>query len=223
MFIGHYAPALIAAAHPRAPRLGTLFVAAQLVDLAFFALALVGVEHFRLTPQATVTNALDLYDMPYTHSLLGTFGFAAGWVVGARVRGAAAATAWLGALVVASHWALDWLVHAPDLTILGYGWRHGLALWNWPMIEMPLELALVALALVFYASRTSARGRAGDAALPVLSLALLAAQLVDWLKPQPTAIVDPPPASAAFLALAVFVALAALAAWVARTRRPLTG
>lgn len=219
MFIGHYAPALIAAVHPRAPRLGALFVAAQLVDLAFFAFVLLGVEHMRLVPQATVTNALDLYDMPYTHSLLGSLGFAAGWVVGARLRGAAAATAWIGALVVASHWALDWLVHAPDLTILGYGWRHGLGLWNWPLIEMPLELALVGLALVFYASHTAARGPGGHASLLVLSLALLIAQLVNWLEPQPTGIVDPPPPSASALALAAFLVLAALAAWVARTRR----
>ena len=38
MFIGHWAPALAAAAiSKREPRLATLFVAAQLVDWAFFA------------------------------------------------------------------------------------------------------------------------------------------------------------------------------------------
>lgn len=218
MFIGHYAPALIVAAHPRAPRLGTLFVAAQLVDFAFFGFALVGLEHFRLTPQATLTNALDLYDMPYTHSLLGTVGFAAGWIVGARVAGERIAAAWLGGLVVASHWLLDWLVHAPDLTLLGAGYRHGLGLWNWPMIEMPLELGLVAVALVLYASRTAARGWAGDASLLVLTLAMLTLQLVDWLQPQPGTIVDPPPPATSLVALAAFVVLAALAAWVAATR-----
>lgn len=219
MFIGHYAPALIAAAHPRAPRLGALFVAAQLVDLAFFSFVLLGVEHMRLTPQATLTNALDLYHMPYTHSLIGSLGFAAGWALGTRLAGGGRATAWIGALVVASHWAPDWLVHAPDLTLLGAGYRHGLGLWNWPTIEMPLELGLVAVALVFYASRTVPRGPAGRISFALLTAALFAAQLVNWREPQPEAIVDPPPAATSLVAIAAFLILAVLAGWTGRTRR----
>lgn len=218
MFIGHYAPALVAAVHPRSPRLGKLFVAAQLVDIAFFSFALLGVERFRLVPQATVTNALDLYFMPYTHSLIGTLAFAAVWALGTRIAGGGHRTAWLGAAVVASHWPLDWLVHAPDLTLLGAGPRHGLALWNWPLVEMPLELGLIALALVLYGSRSHARGWGGTASLLVLALALLIAQLVNWLTPQPEAMIDPPPASTSLLALAAFVLLAAMARWVDATR-----
>jgi len=43
MFIGHFAPALIAATRPKAAGLGTLFVAAQLVDIGFAALLFPGV------------------------------------------------------------------------------------------------------------------------------------------------------------------------------------
>lgn len=218
MFIGHYAPALIAAAYPRAPRLGALFVAAQLVDVGFFALALLGVEHLRLVPQQTVSNALDLYYMPYTHSLLGTLGFAAAWALATRLMGGGHGTAWIGAGVVASHWLLDWLVHAPDLTLAGAGPRYGLGLWNWPLLEMPLELGLVAVALVFFASHTAARDWRGHASILVLSLALLVAQLVNWLDPQPTAIVDPVPASLPITALMTFAVLAALAHWTTQTR-----
>ncbi|KAK0360414.1 hypothetical protein LTR94_027393, partial [Friedmanniomyces endolithicus] len=148
MFIGHYAPAFVAAALPgRArPRLGAVFVAAQLVDVAFFLFVLAGIEHMRLTPGHTAMNAGDFWDMRYTHSLIGTFGFAAGWAVVARLRRQSWRVAWIGAAVVASHWLLDWLVHAPDLTLLGAGHRYGLALWNRPQIEMPLELGLTALA-----------------------------------------------------------------------------
>jgi hypothetical protein len=217
MFIGHYAPALVVAALPRAPRLGALFVAAQLTDLAFFAFALLGIEHYRLTPGATVTNALDLTYLPYSHSLIGALGFAAAWAVGVRLAGGSHRAAWLGAAVVASHWPLDWLVHRPDLTLLGAGPRHGLGLWNWPRIEMPLELALVALALVFHASRTAPEGRGGRIALPVLALALLAAQFANWLTPQPAAIEEPAPASVSLAALATYAALALLAAGVTRT------
>ena len=57
MFIGHWAPALLAAAaSPRAPKLGTLFVAGQLVDWAFFAFTIVGVEKMRITPGITAMN-----------------------------------------------------------------------------------------------------------------------------------------------------------------------
>ena len=73
MFIGHFAPAFAAAAvSPRAPKLGTLFIAAQLVDWAFFGFAIVGIEAMRIDPSATAMVPYDLYHMPYTHSLLGT-------------------------------------------------------------------------------------------------------------------------------------------------------
>ena len=61
MFIGHWAPALAAAAVSRkSPGLGTLFVAAQLVDWGFFALAWAGIEHVRIIPGHTAMNPMDL-------------------------------------------------------------------------------------------------------------------------------------------------------------------
>ncbi|MEM6584455.1 MAG: hypothetical protein AAF692_01745, partial [Pseudomonadota bacterium] len=78
MFIGHFAPAFVASAlGPRAPALGTTFLAAQLVDWAFFTFAILGVEKMRIEPGATVMVPYDLYFFPYTHSLLG----AAIWAV----------------------------------------------------------------------------------------------------------------------------------------------
>ena len=45
MFIGHFAPAFLARGiTEEAPKLGTLFIAAQLVDWAFFTFAIVGIE-----------------------------------------------------------------------------------------------------------------------------------------------------------------------------------
>ncbi|MFZ1737587.1 MAG: hypothetical protein WAT83_06615, partial [Sphingorhabdus sp.] len=79
MFIGHFAPALIAATHKDAPRLPVLMIAGQLVDWAFFALLLTGAEKMRLTPGISAMNPLDLYHMPYTHSLLGSAIFAIGF------------------------------------------------------------------------------------------------------------------------------------------------
>ena len=52
MFIGHYAPAFAAATSPKSPRLAALFVAAQLVDIAFFSFLILGVEKMRMLPGA---------------------------------------------------------------------------------------------------------------------------------------------------------------------------
>lgn len=218
MFIGHYAPALIAAVYPRAQRLGALFVAAQLVDLAFFSFALLGVEHMRAVPGTTVMNAMDLYDMPYTHSLLGSLAFGGLWAAVVRIAGGYRVTATIGGAVVVSHWVLDLLVHTHDLTLAGGEVKYGLGLWNRPMIEMPLELALAAGAFAFFLVRTEPRNRAGRIAPVVLALALAGVQAINWLEPQPATIVDPVPPAQPLTALAAYVVLALLATWVARTR-----
>ena len=211
MFIGHYAPAFVAASLPRSSRLGPLFVAAQLVDIAYFLFVLLGVERMRLTPGLTAMNAGDFWYMPYTHSLIGSAGFAAAWAIVVRMTGGSWRVAWIGAAVVASHWWLDWLVHAPDLTLLGVGQRHGLALWNRPMVAMPLELGLTALAVTFYASRTRAHGLAGQVMLALLVSILVTLQLIDWLTPQPANMIDPAPATVPLTALAAYTLLALLA------------
>ena len=220
MFIGHYAPALVAATMRRAPRLGPLFIAVQLVDIAFFLFALAGVEHYGIQPWFTTMSPLDLYDMRWTHSLLGTLGWAAGFALVVRLAGGGQRAAWIGAGVVASHWLLDLLVHAPDLTLAGGVRRYGLGLWNHPYVAMPLELGITALALTFYANHTRARDWRGKAALGLLGAAMLGFQLANWLGPRPHEAIDPAPAAASLTALAVYTILTVFAWWVASTRSP---
>ena len=211
MFIGHWAPAFVAAAlTPERPKLGTFFIAAQLVDWAFMLFVLVGLEGLRIAPGITAMNAMDLYHYPYTHSLVGTAAFAAAFATGVRfVTGS-----WRGALpaaaVVASHWLLDLLVHRPDMTLAGGEPKLGLGLWNVPAAEMPLELALTFGAAWFFARRT----RGPMLPLVILCVALLAAQAVDWFGAQPTEYSTSIP----LVALSAFTILTALAFWVGRTR-----
>ena len=89
MFIGHFAPAMIAATHKDAPSLPVLFIGAQLVDWVFFGLVLVGVEQFRLVPGFSQVSSLDLFHMPYTHSLVGSIAFSAafGLLIAALTHG----------------------------------------------------------------------------------------------------------------------------------------
>jgi membrane-bound metal-dependent hydrolase YbcI (DUF457 family) len=152
--------------------------------------------------------------MPYTHSLLGGLlwaGLFGGllWLL-SRDR----LTALIGSLVVLSHWFVDLIVHIPDLTLFGAPPKFGFGLWNHPAIAMPLELALTFGALFFYLWRTrSTRPSAGLAAgLP--ALILLTVQSINWFGPEPEVVNAAIPLSA----LTAYAVLAALAAWVGRTR-----
>lgn len=227
MFIGHYAPALAAAALPKAPKLGILFIAAQLVDIAFFIFVLGGVEAMRLTPGITVMNGLDLYNMPYTHSLLGALAFGGGttvivWFI-ARLGGGTTIIVWPRAIaegngttvvawprgliwtaalivgaVVVSHWFLDLLVHRPDLTLTGSPPPLGLGLWNYPLIEMPLELGLIGASLGFYLSRTKHIAGTARHWPWTLGVVMLLVQLYNWLSPEPEVLDASLPISALF-------------------------
>jgi hypothetical protein len=212
VFIGHWAPALAAASHPRAPGLGTLFVAGQLVDWGFFALLLAGEERMRIVPGITAMTPLDLYHMPYTHSLVGSAVWAAGFAalvwLWRRDRIAAA----IAAAVVLSHWLLDLLVHRPDLTIAGAPPKLGFGLWNHPWIAMPLELAMTFGALGWFV------GRRPGPFLPVavLAIVLLVLQAINWFGP----VAGEVTAATSFLAFFAY-GLATLAAWwLGKTRRP---
>jgi hypothetical protein len=46
-----------------------LFLAAQLPDVLWAAFVLLEIEHYRILPGITASLPLDLYYMPYTHSL----------------------------------------------------------------------------------------------------------------------------------------------------------
>lgn len=212
MFIGHFAPALIAAARPKAAGLGLLFGAAQLVDIGFALLLFPGVEAMRMTDGITAMNPMDLYHMPYTHSLVG----AAMWALifgtlfwlFTKKRGAAIGVG----LVILSHWFVDWLVHIPDLTWAGSPPGLGLGLWNHPAIAMPLEIALFGGALAYYAVRTRAPG--GKGRLWVLAGICALAQAVDWFGPKQAAYSQAIPA----MMLAAYALLILTAGWAGRGR-----
>ena len=184
MFIGHWAPAFVAATHPRAPRLGTLFVAAQLVDWGFFALLLAGAEKMRVVPGITAMNPLDLYHMPWTHSLLASAVWAAGFALLVWLVRRDWISAAIVAAVVLSHWLLDLLVHRPDLTLAGAPPKLGLGLWNYPAIEMPLELALTFGAMAWFLRRS----RGPWVPVAVLGVLLAGLQAFNWFAPPPTTV-----------------------------------
>jgi hypothetical protein len=162
MFIGHYAVAL--AAKKAAPRtsLGTLVMAAQLVDLLWPVLLLLGLEHVRIDPGNTAVTPLDFYDYPITHSLAGgvLWSLLLGilYLVFRRDRRGAVV---VGACVL-SHWILDFLTHRPDLPLWFTGSaRAGAGLWNSFAGTLVVESVMFAAGVALYVGTTRGKDRTG--------------------------------------------------------------
>lgn len=216
MFVGHYSASFAAkAADPRL-RLGPLFLAAQLVDILWASFILTGVEHMRLVPGYTATNQLDLYDMPYTHSLAG----AAVWALLAVIVWGAARN-WLGwrgsalliGAVVLSHWFLDLPVHTPDLPLYDSQHKMGFGLWNYEYVTLALEGGLLLGSVALYYRATHAVRRGHRWGMLVFALIMVGAQAGMLFAPQPET-----PAQFALMALAAYAVLAILAEWLDRKR-----
>ena len=174
MFVGHYAAALAAkAVEPRAP-LWSYVVASQLVDWGWSGLVIAGVERLRLDPSLPGSH-LVLLDMPWTHSLPGALVWPLAAAVVARIglRVPAVAATMVG-VVVFSHWLGDLLVHRADLLLYPGGPKVGLALWNYPLPEMILELGLLGVSAILWTAQRKAEGRhTWPAALFFAALAML--------------------------------------------------
>src|SRR5437660_1655543 len=107
MFVGHYGIAYAAKkADPSLP-LWLLFLAVQLLDVLWAPFVLLGIERVRIVPGITASNPLDLYYMPYTHSLLAALLWSAGALVAYRLAKsgpAARRAALVIGIAVLSHW-----------------------------------------------------------------------------------------------------------------------
>ncbi|MGC1241930.1 MAG: hypothetical protein WA874_10085 [Chryseosolibacter sp.] len=151
MFIGHFAAGMAGKKIQPAISLGTLFLAAQFLDLLWPTLLLLGVEHVVISPGISAVTPLEFSDYPISHSLL----FVVGWGVLFGVayflwtrnqRGALL----LGALVV-SHWVLDLIVHIPDLPLYpGDSPKVGLSLWNSTLLTILVEGAIFVAGVTLY-------------------------------------------------------------------------
>ena len=212
MFVGHYSAAFaLKASQPRVP-LWAMFLAVQAVDIGWALLVMGGIEKARVVPGFTAAFPVDLYYMPYTHSLLATLIWAAavGLLYRAWRRGDGRAAAFAVAAAVASHWLLDLLVHAPDLPLYGDAHKQGLGLWNYPVPELALEIALVLGGVALYARAVPQHARRAWMLGAVLALVQTGHTLGPWLLNNEYAV--------AAMALGGYLAFAAAAAWVERGR-----
>ena len=215
MFIGHYGPSFIAKARAKELPLWLLFLAVQIVDVGWCILVLLGVEKVRVVPGITKSLPLDLYYMPYTHSLVAALLWsAAAFVIyrAFRPSGARAAAVVLG-LAVLSHWVLDLVVHRPDLPLYDDTLKVGLGLWNYPAVAFLLEAALFLGGVWIYFRSTTPVTAGGRYAAVVFGVALCLFQAAVFFGPP-----APSPQAAAVMFLVSYFVIALAAAWIERKR-----
>lgn len=215
MFLGHFAVGFGAKAAAPKVSLGSLFLAAQFIDLLWPTLLLLGIEQVRITPAHPPGPPLDFVHYPVSHSLLAVLGWSV--LVGAsyfylrRER----LGAWVMGLAVLSHWLLDLLVHYPDLPLHpGDSPLLGFALWSSPGIEMLLELGLFALGVGLYLRATRPLDRTGNWALAGLVAFLLVIHVSNSVGPPPPSVT-----ALAWVGQAQWL-LVAWGYWVDRHRTP---
>ena len=209
MFVGHYSASFAGRASEKRLPLWLLFIAVQWIDVLWGIFVLLGVERVRIVPGFTASNALDLYYMPYTHSLAGVLCWSAlAYVVcklvpqlrGKRTRLVLAAA-------VFSHWILDLIVHRPDLTLYDSVGKMEFGLWNYRGAAFALEMAVLFGGAVLLYRTAAHKGR-----LIGFVIFLAALQVFGTF-------FFPPPTSdhaAATTALVSYIVLALGAWWVER-------
>ena len=200
VFVGHYGPSF-ALRHTGGVPLWVLFLAAQFVDVLWSILIMTGAEKVRIVKGFTASSPLDLYYMPYTHSLTASIA----WAV---ILGGLGSLIWQrkGGLVIGlcvfSHWLLDLPVHVADLPLYGNEYKVGFGVWNNTVLAFVLEAGVLFGGAMLYGRYSRSK-----LAIWIFIAILLGIQYSNLILPLPKS-----PTQFAAMALASYLALAA-AAW----------
>ncbi|WP_024297065.1 hypothetical protein [Methylomicrobium lacus] len=215
MFVGHYGVSFATKRVAPTVPLWVLFLAVQLLDILWAPCVLLGIEKVRIVPGITASNPLDLYYMPYTHSLVAALVWSCvgGFTYQFLARPARQQASAVVGFAVFSHWILDFVVHRPDLPMYDNSAKVGLGLWNAPALAFGLEAALLFGGIWLCLQGRLARSL-GTLAFGVLMLAI---QGYFFFGPPPAS--DRAAASTALIAYAIF----AIAIWWLQDRRAVPG
>ena len=187
MFVGHFGLGFGAKRAAPSVSLGALFVACQFADLLWPTLVLLGYERVEVHPGMSAVTPLEFVSYPYSHSLVALCAwgaaFGAVYLIVRRSRIAAAVTL---ALLVVSHWVLDYVTHVPDLPLtIGGATRVGLGLWHSVAGTLAVELTIFAAGILLYVRATAARDRIGTYGFAALVAFLLVVYLAALFGPPP--------------------------------------
>ena len=217
MFVGHYGVSFAAKSAAKQIPLWLLFIAVQFVDVLWAVFVLLGIEKVRIVPGITASNPLDLYYMPYTHSLIATLVWSGlafgGYKLVASWSSRMDRPAMLLALAIFSHWVLDLLVHRPDLPLYDDAYKAGFGLWNYPIPALALEASVLFGGMWLYLRSTTGTGLAGKYGIPLLGGGILIIHVAAFFGPPP-----PSPSAGAVIFLSLYLILAAVAFWLEKKR-----
>jgi len=197
MLVGHYSASFAIKSMTGDVRLWVLFIAVQLMDVFWTSLLLLGVEKARVDA-ALKSVPLDLYYMPYSHSLVAVLIVCVAVFILYRSlvppKGLLAPAMFV-ALAVLSHWLLDVPVHRPDLPLYDDMDKIGLGLWNYPFLALLLEAGLLFICMFMYLRSTSAASTSVKYAMVIFGIVLVIIQagivygpVPSWLTIQITAV-----------------------------------
>jgi len=187
MFIGHFGAGFAGKKFAKRPSLGTLFIAAQFIDLLFPILLILGLESVKIEPGNTVVTPFNFINYPISHSLLGVLLWSL--LVGGiyyYFKKDKHSSVVLGLLVL-SHWVLDLISHRPDLPVIpGVDWFVGFGLWNSLPATIIIEGAIFGLGIYYYLASTTAKNKTGLYAFWGLIVFLVVAYFSSLFGPVPS-------------------------------------
>lgn len=179
MIAGHFGFAAMVKSRERTAPLWALMLATVWLDVIFIPLFALHWETAQSVSAPVAYGSLIIH-ADYTHSIVGMIALSA--VLGVMfLRKHGRRVAFVIALVSASHWMLDLVVHRPDMPVLPGNTGHlpsfGLGLWNHPQAAACVELALVLAGAVMYwhAARDESTKAGARTNLALISALLIAA------------------------------------------------
>ncbi len=189
MFIGHFAVALAAKKINRTTSLGVNFMAAQWPDLLWPLLLLTGTEQVVINHDPAAPIPLSFVHYPASHSLLAVAGWALLFAVLYYLLTKNIKAGMVTALLVVSHWLLDWMVHIPDLPLSPFTEsKTGLGLWNYKYTALSLELLLFITGVYLYTSVTKTVAKKGTIIFWSLIIFLVVIHVMNVFGPPPPAV-----------------------------------
>ncbi len=189
MFIGHFGVGFAGKRIGRRVSLGTLFMAAQFLDLLWPLFLLIGLEHVQIDPGNTALTPLNFTYYPYTHSLLGALIWSLLFALVYFLFRKNGKNAFLLGGLVLSHWVLDLIVHRPDLPLLPWlELKVGFGLWNHAAAAVIVESLIFLAGVVIYFKATRAQNKTGSFALWGLVIFLALVYAMNLMGPPPDSV-----------------------------------
>ena len=171
MGVGHLAAALVLKRAEPKINLGWLFFGALLSDFLLGVFYWMGLEQAYIPSDFARLHYLT-FSFPYSHGLLASLLWSGLAFLLAKYFWPGGNGTWVGIVLgvaVFSHFILDFMVHVPELPLLGRDSRKlGLGLWNHMGMALALELILVVVGIYSYLLLTRNHGRRARLGLLIL-------------------------------------------------------